>query len=79
MKIEINLAENGVIVHTIHEDVPDQVEVFETEDGMGNELYDGRAAVLWTLIDRLGWYGSKHDEKRIRIVIEEREAEDAKS
>lgn len=69
MKIVIDCASNGVIATTICNG-DKRVEVFETEDPDGNDNYKGRAAVLWHLIDQLGWYGSKHDEKRVRVDIE---------
>lgn len=72
MKILIENAENGVIVTAIDGDF-DGTKVFETEDYSGNENFDARTALLWHLVDRLGWYGSKHDEKRIRINIETKE------
>lgn len=70
MKLIIDFATNGIVVNTQYED-KDEVSVFETEDGLGSEIYEGRAAVLWHIIDQLGWYGSKHDAKRIRVKIEE--------
>ena len=71
--IQIEQAQNGIIIKTIYKDESDGVTVFETEDDMGNENYEGRSAVLWHLIDQLGWYGSKHDAKRLRIHIETNE------
>ena len=74
MKIILDLAANGIISTTVYSDEePNLVTVFEMEDDMGNESFEGRAAVLWHLIDQLGWYGSKHNPKRLRVNIESNE------
>ena len=77
MTLIIKTANNGVVITARFHDGTTETSVFETEDT--SDDYQGRAAVLWHIIDQLGWFGSKHDEKRIRVHIEERGDDDAKS
>lgn len=69
MIIKIESVKNGLIISTSYSDGTGDVEVFRT-DNCSEDDVEERVAALWHLIDELGWYGSKHDEKRIRVIIE---------
>ena len=70
MKTTIEQVDNGFII-TIpdYEGTSDTVKiVHECSDEEFSEV-DAFEAVLWSLVEYFGFYGSKHDEKRIHIDV----------
>jgi hypothetical protein len=63
MKITIRTVSNGYILET-----EDNAIVFDTDENH----YESIHTMLYTLLEQIGEYGSKHDEKRINIKIEEK-------
>jgi len=60
MKITIEQTDNGAILR-----VPDLSEVYEYED----DNLDGLRNMLSSIVDYLGYPGSKWDEQRIKVTV----------
>ena len=61
--ITVRPVSNGYIV-----DDGDSTEVVEESDREHGEVY-AAASLLWRVLEMVGHYGSKHDERRVRIHI----------
>ena len=57
-------------IFTDSDDFGDEVNVIEEDD---NDELAGIEKLLWRIVDALGFYGSKHDAERIRIIRQKRE------
>lgn len=69
MKIMIETTDNGAVLFT--DEKEDNVYFsYDLETHLGEEDRDKQAQFLYQLVDLLGWMGSRHDEKRIRINVE---------
>lgn len=73
MKITIESVDNGFLVET-HETVQDtdhkSTLVYQIDEYNNFGEIDALQSALYEIINLLGLSGSRHDEKRIRVVLE---------
>lgn len=72
MKITIETTNNGIIVTeepAFEEDLGSRAS-WDLVDDLGRGDIEKQAQILYHVIELLGWYGSKHDPKRLRVSVE---------
>lgn len=70
MRIVIETTDNGAILSTDDQNGEDVRFSYDLETHLGEDDREKQAQLLYQLVELLGWMGSRHDEKRIRINIE---------
>jgi hypothetical protein len=76
-KLIIRQAVNGVV--TQYQGVGDDgeettiLEVYEFEPGKEEE---GTVRLLYDILEFIGMYGTKHDPRRVRVVVEEKKEDE---
>lgn len=75
MKIMIKPTMNGVFIEIFTEDAetPSESYSYDTENYIGEDNLEKQQEVMYQIMDLLGWCGSKHDAKRLRLNIETQE------
>ena len=68
MSMEIQAASNGYLLTVYSNDGPPSLEVFETGDTQ-KEGCECLQRLLYTILERLDGFGSKHDEFRVRVEV----------
>lgn len=77
MEIVIRTTNNGIILSTYYSNDESPVEnSYDFDDQSLKEEIHKKQQVLYEVIDQLGWYGSKHDQYRLRININENDIPD---
>ncbi len=77
MKISIERVDNGFILKSPGDwdesTGKEQIKVFEenSRDEFGE--HEALQKLFYVIIEELGLYGSKHDAKRLRVTLEEKE------
>ena len=75
--LKITKASNGYILQPMGDDHEEEgMMVYEEDDLDEFGELEAMLKVLYGVIEHFGVYGSKHDAKRLRVVIVDREGEE---